>query len=376
MTFTSYPFDNQDTTEAQYSALFRELQNSGVVDGFGGTGLQVSANSSALAVTMQPGAAIVRGFFFNNDAVWTQAVNAPGAAIRYDAIILRLDPAANSIVPVYVPNAGLTPVLTQTTTGIYEILLALVTVNPSAVTIGATDVTDKRHFARGRIGVWNSTNRPATPRAYDVGINPDRGGRFEIYDPIAGWVNRLPIYWGAGTAFPASTTLLVDGDTFRRTDLGSIWQWDGSKWDIVSGKLPVYRVIRNTSGAFNSSTQFVPVPYNAVDAATTNNPDGLFFGNTLDGSVDRRVQVKRDGLYLMEAECYGNVFPLGMRIGYMSSATVMGTPIANMNASTVSAVWRLAANDYVGVSVILNGSDAPDGTNGYRNHFKLTRLSA
>ena len=43
MALSSYPFDDQDTTETQYSLLFRELQDTGVVDSFGGTSFHATS---------------------------------------------------------------------------------------------------------------------------------------------------------------------------------------------------------------------------------------------------------------------------------------------------------------------------------------------
>lgn len=231
MTYTSYPFDSKDTTEAQYSALFRELQDSGVAGGYASSGLAVTGNSTGMAVSLAPGAAIVRGFFFNNDATAQLPIGAASATVRYDAVILRLDPGVDSIVPVVVANAGQTPVLTQTDTGIYEILLAIVTVNTSAVTIAATDVADKRRFVAHRVQVWDAANRPAAPRAYQPAITPDQGGRLATFHPTDGWVSRIAHHWGSGTTFP--TTGMVAMDTYAHTGLQSLMRWNGAAWRQV-----------------------------------------------------------------------------------------------------------------------------------------------
>lgn len=248
MAYTSYPFDNQDTTESQYSALFRELQDSGVVGGYGSTELQVGANASAMSVTLQPGSAIVRGHYFTNDAVATLTIGPAGTGVRYDAVVLQLNPTSNTITPVVKANAGATPALTQTTTGIFEILLAVVTVPANAVTIAAGDVADRRPWVRHRIGVWTTSTRPANPRPFEIGFNVTTG-YLERYDGT-GWVSpkiayvdeltaingpqrALHIHHGTFTAFPI--TNLKPGDTCTRTDLNNtVFQYTGTAWRRVA----------------------------------------------------------------------------------------------------------------------------------------------
>src|SRR4051812_2043477 len=95
MALTSYPFDGQDTTETEFSLLFRELQDTGVADSFGGPGLQVSANGSGMTLTVAPGFAILRGYAVSSTDVESVTLPAAGSTARQDRIVLRLDPAAN-----------------------------------------------------------------------------------------------------------------------------------------------------------------------------------------------------------------------------------------------------------------------------------------
>lgn len=286
MTYTSFPFDQQDTTETQYSKLFSELQNNGVADGYAGTGLAIGANSSAMSVTMQPGAAIVRGFMFNNDAVATLPISASGTTIRYDAIILRCDPSVNSIVPVVVKSAGLTPVLTQVVGGVWEHLLAVVTVQANAVTIAAADVADKRHFARGRIGVWKTTNRPASPRPYDVGITPDVGNHIEMYDPVAGgWINSTSRYWGtlAPSAWPTVATGALFGDTLYNAEMGCTFVFNyANQWLQNSPAICTdFTAIESRRTAFEAAGGILHNGFQAYDNAK----DRLWVANGLSGAT-------------------------------------------------------------------------------------------
>lgn len=173
MAVSSYPFDDQDTTETQYSQLFRELQDSGVADTFGGTGFAVSANAAGMRVFAQAGFALLRGHAILSSDTETVPIEAPDAATRIDRIVLRLDPVQNGIrfaVVRGVPNAG-PPALTQTDTGIFELPLARVQVDPGIGSISADKVTDDRRYVGSRIGAWTTATRPSAPRLSRLGLN-------------------------------------------------------------------------------------------------------------------------------------------------------------------------------------------------------------
>ncbi len=173
MAITSYPFENQDTSETQYSLLFRELQDSGVADSFGAPGFAVTANASGMQVIMQPGFAIVRGHAVHSTSTETVRLDPPEAAVRIDRIVLRLDPAANAVAPAVVkgvPGAD-APALTQTDTGIFELPLARVQVDVGVGSIAGDKVTDDRPYVGARIGVWSTRTRPSGFRTYKLGYN-------------------------------------------------------------------------------------------------------------------------------------------------------------------------------------------------------------
>ncbi|WJN62723.1 minor tail protein [Streptomyces phage phiScoe15] len=188
MAQTSYPFDAQTVSESQYSSYFRELQDSGVVG---------SSNSSTLAVTagtgmtlnVAIGQAIVRGHFYNNDAVATVTLSAADTAARTDRVVLRLDPAANSIVLAVVKGTagGGVPSLTQTDTGTYEMVLANVAVGASVTSISAANITDQRRWVGSRIGSWTTALRPSSPRVGRLGFNTDTN-TWEFWNGSA-WMN-------------------------------------------------------------------------------------------------------------------------------------------------------------------------------------------
>lgn len=175
MTQSSYPFDNLDTTESQYSQLFRLLQNTGIAGVPGDTSLKVSADSSGMNVKVAAGFAIVRGHAYKNDADVTLTISAGASNPRRDLIVLRLDPSANSIVAAVKAGTPATspadPTLTQTDEGVYELLLARVDVAANAVTISAGNVTDQRRFTGTPFGLWQSAYRPTSPVGGQTGFN-------------------------------------------------------------------------------------------------------------------------------------------------------------------------------------------------------------
>lgn len=167
MTQTSWPFENADTTETQYSYLFDRLKTSGVAGFPNDTALQVTAPGGSMTVTTAAGFAIVRGFMYYSDAVVTNTISASSSNPRIDLIILRLDPAANTIVqavltgtPAVSPSA---PALTQTPTGNYEIEIGRVTVPALATTIASGNIKDTRNCLSHGVGIWTSDSRPTSP---------------------------------------------------------------------------------------------------------------------------------------------------------------------------------------------------------------------
>ncbi|MFD7259312.1 tail fiber domain-containing protein [Streptomyces sp. NPDC059874] len=210
MAQSSYPFDGQTTSETQYSQFFRELQDNGVCADPLQSDLKVTGDGSGMNVKVQAGKAIVRGHAYASTAVETLTIAAADASPRTDRVILRLDPAANSIVLAVIkgtPGGGI-PTLAQSDTGTYEMALANVSVGASATTILAGDVTQQRRFIGSRIGVWSTSLRPTTPRQGRLGFNVD-ANLWEFWDGST-WKDLAPtVTWstitGKPTTFPPST---------------------------------------------------------------------------------------------------------------------------------------------------------------------------
>jgi hypothetical protein len=147
MAQTSWPFENIDTSETQFSQWARNI-GEGVIVGKG-LELETFADSTGLNVKVKSGQALVRGHYYNSTA--EETITVPAANVtnpRIDLIVARLDPTANSIVlalvagtPASSPTA---PAPTQTESGVYELSLAQVLVGTGVVTINPGDVTDSR----------------------------------------------------------------------------------------------------------------------------------------------------------------------------------------------------------------------------------------
>ena len=149
MAQTSWPFENVDTSETQFSQWARNI-GEGVKRNTLNE-LEVYGDSSGMVVKAESGQAMVRGHYYNNSAEETLVITAADPSNdRIDNVVIELDPSANTIVlkvvagtPAGSPTA---PTLTQTDAGIYQIKLAEVFVEAASTTVDAGDVTDSRSY--------------------------------------------------------------------------------------------------------------------------------------------------------------------------------------------------------------------------------------
>lgn len=208
MALTSYPFDGQDTTETEFSLLFRELQDTGIADTHGGPGFQVSANGSGMTLTVAPGFAILRGYAVSSTDVESVTLPAAGSTARQDRIVLRLDPAANGISFAVLQGPGIG--LTQTDTGIYELSLAIVTVEANVTSIDGSKVFDERRYVGSNVGIWTTNLRPIGQRRGRLGLNTTTG-KWEFWtgstwtDLVAATADNAT-RWGGYTVTVSTTT--------------------------------------------------------------------------------------------------------------------------------------------------------------------------
>jgi hypothetical protein len=147
MAQTSWPFENIDTSETQFSLWASNIGQGVIADK--GLELEPFADSSGMNVKIRDGQALVRGHYYDSTAQETLTIaNADLSNPRIDVVVLRLDPSANSIVlavvagtPASSPTA---PALTQTVGAVYEFPLAEVRVNAAVATIAPENITDLR----------------------------------------------------------------------------------------------------------------------------------------------------------------------------------------------------------------------------------------
>ena len=147
MAQTSFPFENIDTSETQFSQWARNIGEG--VKQSSGDELVVYADSTGMNVKVGTGQAMVRGHYYTSTAEETLTVTASDPTNpRKDNVVLELDPSANSILlkvvagtPASSPSA---PSVVQTDGGVYQIKLAEVLVSAGVTTIAADKVTDTR----------------------------------------------------------------------------------------------------------------------------------------------------------------------------------------------------------------------------------------
>ena len=147
MAQTSWPFENIDTSETQFSQWARNIGEGVKQDTL--NELEVYADSSGMQVKVKTGQALVRGHYYQSTAEEVLTIaTAPVSNPRIDNIVLELDPSANHINLVVVAgtpaSSPVAPSVTQTDGGIYQIKLAQVLVGTGVTTIAADKVTDTR----------------------------------------------------------------------------------------------------------------------------------------------------------------------------------------------------------------------------------------
>jgi hypothetical protein len=149
MAQSSWPFENIDTNETQFSQWARNI-GEGVKTGALNE-LEVFADSTGMQVKIRSGQALVRGHYYQNTAEVTLTLAAADATNpRIDTVVLELDPSANTItletITGVAESSPSAEPLVQTDAGIYQIKLANIAVGSGVTTISAGNVTDTRFY--------------------------------------------------------------------------------------------------------------------------------------------------------------------------------------------------------------------------------------
>jgi hypothetical protein len=169
----SFPFENIDTTESQFSEWATNFQETGVQGSPTGTELGITVTGSDLNLTIAAGQAFIRGHYYINTSDLVLPVTSAGVNTRIDIVVVELDPEANTIVTKIVSGEAVSadpvaPTLTQSATGIYQLPISTLTIPTSTVAITAGMLVDTRTFMGNRIGIWTTATRPANPTAYQT----------------------------------------------------------------------------------------------------------------------------------------------------------------------------------------------------------------
>lgn len=181
MAETSFPFENIDVTESQFSRWARNFQDTGIKGVPGDTNLAVTADDTGLLVTVAAGQAFVRGHYYINSEDLEVTILSSGTNTRIDAIVLELDPVANRVAVRAVRGDEVTsspvaPTLTQTDVGVYQMLLGYVVIPNDTTSITQAMILDRRPFMGQRVGIWTTETRPANPIANQTfGYNTSLG---------------------------------------------------------------------------------------------------------------------------------------------------------------------------------------------------------
>ena len=149
MAQSSWPFENVDTSETQFSQWARNIGEGVKTDAL--NELEVFADSTGMQVKVKSGQAMVRGHYYQNTAEEILTLTAADLTNpRIDTVVIELDPSANTILLKVIagtPAGSPTPTaLVQTDAGIYQFKLAQVAVAAGAITIIAGNVTDYRTY--------------------------------------------------------------------------------------------------------------------------------------------------------------------------------------------------------------------------------------
>ena len=247
----SFPFENIDTTESQFSKWARNFQDTGVQGSPTGTELKVTAGGSTLNIDVAAGQAFVRGHYYINTSTLILPVTSAGTNTRIDIVVVELDPTANTIVTKIVEGTAVSsspvaPTLTQTDDGVYQLPIARITIPNSSLVIDNSMITDLRTFMSNRIGIWTTSTRPANPiENQTIGFNTTTG-QHEYWNGTA-WVLFTPADAVRVSDYEATGDILIAtaADTPERLPIGAnntVLKSDGTtaSWQPVPSPIGYY----------------------------------------------------------------------------------------------------------------------------------------
>lgn len=270
MTEASWPFYGVETNETQFSKWARALAFSGIASGLAlspGTGMQVVVGA---------GSGLVRGIYYENDANKTLAVAAAPAAgnTRLDAIVLRLDQTANSIVADIKTGTangggGALPALTQNETT-WELLIGIVTVASGTAAITGGMINALRPSTGLRVYPYAGQAKRPTP-SEEIALGVDTSSkRIEIYAGAA-WANLFDFANIAGTLGISQGGTGATTAAGARAAIGAAAEGHTHSWAEVTGKPATFAPSAHTHDADDITAGTLAVARGGTGVTTLKN---------------------------------------------------------------------------------------------------------
>lgn len=243
MTQTSFPFENLDTTETQFSKWAGVIASTGII-----SGTAITAGSG-MSVNVASGSAIVKGFYWESDATVNLAVAAAHATYqRKDYVVLSANQVANSVTLAVVTGTadaggGTLPTLTQTSTT-WQMPIGVITIPAAAVSLVSGNVASNRAYLGLRVHPYatNADRPPVAAGETALGINT---------------TNRMLEICISGTWSEVTPTLT---------------------WDAISGKPSTFTPSAHThlwADLTDKPSTFTPSAHTHTTAEITNYPSWL-----------------------------------------------------------------------------------------------------
>jgi hypothetical protein len=231
----SFPFENIDVTESQFSQWSRNFQETGIKGNPLGTDLAVTAEGSTLSIDVAAGQAFIRGHYYINTSTLELAVTSAGLNTRIDLVVVELDPGANTIQTKIVQGEAvisdpIAPELVETDVGVYQMLLATITIPNSTLAITDEMIEISRTFVSTRVGAWTTATRPLEPVPYSTfGFNfTTLGHEFWTGDDWVSFANPITtegdLIAGGPDGMPTRVPIGAAGELLKSDGTTLTWQ--------------------------------------------------------------------------------------------------------------------------------------------------------
>lgn len=258
MAQSSFPFENLDTSETQFSYWARNFAVNGVVKTSSSTNPLGVNYYSGLLLAAQPGQAFIRGHYYINDSlIIFSATNPDATNPRIDNVVLELDPTANTILLKYVAGTAasspVAPALTQTDTGVYQMKLAEIYVPAGATSASQFTYTDYRNFVARPLGAWTTTNRPAAAlvNVNQLGLNTSNN-QLEILQASGSTYRYQPLPIGKNWLINAGFDVWQRGTSSTTVTTSGAYVADG--WRVVPSGASM--TVARATAAFGNASEY------------------------------------------------------------------------------------------------------------------------